>query len=106
MIDMGMNETGTEPGALRAEFEKLREELAGIRGLLASEATEHLSGAKAAAEGRLAALQAEVEKLAAEVKGHGSEVLHEIDRKVQERPLTSLAVAFGVGLLAAQLLRR
>jgi ElaB/YqjD/DUF883 family membrane-anchored ribosome-binding protein len=106
MTDVGLNEPETEPGALRGEFDKLREELAGIRELLTSEAAEHLSGAKAAAESRLASLQAEVEKLAAQVKGQGTEVLNEIDRKVQERPLTSLAIAFGVGLLAAQLLRR
>ncbi|MDA8052375.1 MAG: hypothetical protein M0002_20630 [Rhodospirillales bacterium] len=106
MIDMGMNESGTEGGTLHGEFVRLREELAQIRDLLTKSGAEVLSGPKAAAESRLAALQAEVERLAAEVKGQGSQVLHEIDRKVQERPLTSLALAFGVGLLAAQLLRR
>ncbi|HWA81307.1 MAG TPA: hypothetical protein VG848_13490 [Acetobacteraceae bacterium] len=105
MADMNMNETA-DPGVIRAEFEKLREELASIRKLLASEASEHFAGVKEAAEGRFAALQAEVEKLAADAKGQSKEVLHEIDRKVQEHPLTSLAVAFGVGLLAAQILRK
>ncbi len=105
MADMNMNET-VDTGAIRAEFEKLREELAGIRKLLNSEAAEHFSGVREAAETRFASLQAEVEKLAGEMKGQSKEVLHEIDRRVQERPLTSLAVAFGVGLLAAQVLRR
>jgi ElaB/YqjD/DUF883 family membrane-anchored ribosome-binding protein len=105
MADMNMNEMA-DPGVIRAEFEKLREELAGIRKLLGSEAAEHLSDVKEAAESRFATLQAEVEKLAADMKGQSKEVLHEIDRKVQERPLTSLAVAFGVGLLAGQVLRR
>jgi ElaB/YqjD/DUF883 family membrane-anchored ribosome-binding protein len=106
MVDMGMNETMADPGVIRAEFEKLREELAGIRKMLSSEASEHLSGVKEAAETRFATLQTEVERLAGEMKGQSKEVLHEIDRRVQERPLTSLAVAFGVGLLASQLLRR
>ncbi len=105
MADMNLNETA-EPGAIRAEFEKLREELAGIRKLLSSEAAEQFSGVKEAAESRFATLQAEVEKLATEMKGQSKEVLREIDRRVQERPLTSLAVAFGVGLLAGQILRR
>jgi ElaB/YqjD/DUF883 family membrane-anchored ribosome-binding protein len=105
MADMNMNET-VDSGAIRTEFEKLREELAGIRKLLNSEAAEHFSGVKEAAETRFAALQAEVERLAADMKGQSKEVLHEIDRRVQERPMTSLAVAFGVGLLAAQILRR
>jgi ElaB/YqjD/DUF883 family membrane-anchored ribosome-binding protein len=105
MADMNMNEMA-DPGVIRAEFEKLREELAGIRKLLSSEAAEHFSGVKEAAETRFASLQAEVERLAGEMKGQSKEVLHEIDRKVQERPLTSIAVAFGVGLLAAQILRR
>lgn len=103
---MSVNEAGTEPGLLRAEFERLREELASIRTLLTSGAAEHLSGAKAAAESRLAALQTEVEKLTEDVKGRSAEALQTMNRTVQERPLTSIAVAFGVGLLAAQLLRR
>ncbi len=105
MADMNMNETA-DSGVIRAEFEKLREELASIRKLLGSEASEHVSTVKEAAESRFASLQAEVEKLATEMKGQSKEVLHEIDRKVQERPLTSIAVAFGVGILAAQILRR
>ncbi|HUA76145.1 MAG TPA: hypothetical protein VMA86_00655, partial [Acetobacteraceae bacterium] len=67
MADMNMNET-VDTGAIRAEFEKLREELAGIRKLLNSEAAEHFSGVREAAETRFASLQAEVEKLAGEMK--------------------------------------
>ncbi len=106
MVDMGLNEAAAEPGVLRAEFARLREELASIREMLTTTGADILSGPKAAAESRLASLQGEVEKLAAELKGQGGEVLQRIDHKVQERPLTSIAVAFGIGLLAAQLLRR
>jgi len=106
MVDMGLNEAAAEPGALKAEFAKLREELANIREMLTTTGADILAGPKAAAQSRLASLQDEVEKLAAEMKGQGNEVLQRIDQKVQERPLTSLAVAFGVGLLAAQLFRR
>ncbi|MGH7050088.1 MAG: DUF883 family protein [Acetobacteraceae bacterium] len=106
MVDMGLDETVAEPGILKAEFAKLRDELANIREMLASTGSDMLAGSKAAARRRLSAVQDEVEKLASDVKGQGGEMLERLDRKVQERPLTSLAVAFGVGLLAAQLFRR
>ncbi len=106
MVDMGLNEAAPESGFLRAEFEKLRDELASIREMLATSGADMLSGSRAAAESRLASLQEQVGRLATEVKGQGNEVLQRLDHKVQERPLTSLAVAFGVGLLAAQLFRR
>ncbi|MGH7069357.1 MAG: DUF883 family protein [Acetobacteraceae bacterium] len=106
MVDMGLDETVAEPGILRAEFARLRDELASIREMLTTTGSDMLAGSRAAAESRLASLQDEVEKLAHEVKGQSSEMLRRVDRKVQERPLTSIAVAFGVGLLAAQLLRR
>lgn len=107
MVDMGLNEATTaESGFLNAEFARLRDELASIREMLTTSGADMIAGTKAAAESRLASLQDEVGKLAAEVKGQGNEVLRRLDHKVQERPLTSLAVAFGVGLLAAQLFRR
>lgn len=106
MVDMGLDETVAEPGMLKGEFAKLREELASIREMLASTGSDMLAGSRAAAQRRLSALQDEVEKLASDVKDQGGEMLERLDRKVQERPLTSLAVAFGVGLLAAQLFRR
>jgi len=110
MNDLGVNETGTDAGTIRAEFDKLREELARIRDMITSSlrdsGAEILSANKAAAESRLSALQAEVQKLAAQVKGQGTEMLQQIDHQIQDRPLTSLFVAFGVGVLAAQLLRR
>lgn len=106
MVDMGLDETVAEPGMLRSEFARLRDELASIREMLTTTGSDMLAGSRAAAESRLAALQDEVEKLAHDVKGHSGEMLRRVDRKVQERPLTSIAVAFGVGLLAAQLLRR
>ncbi|MGH7104603.1 MAG: DUF883 family protein [Acetobacteraceae bacterium] len=106
MVDMGLDDTVGEPGVLKAEFAKLREELATIREMLASTGSDMLAGSRDAAQRRLSALQDEVGKLASDVKDQGGEMLERLDHKVQERPLTSLAVAFGVGLLAAQLLRR
>ncbi|MGH7078883.1 MAG: DUF883 family protein [Acetobacteraceae bacterium] len=106
MVDMGLDETVAEPGVLKAEFAKLREELATIREMLTATGSDMLAGSKAAARRRLSAVQGEVERLASDLQDQGGEMLERLDHKVQERPLTSLAVAFGVGLLAAQLLRR
>lgn len=116
MVDMTLNEaaasvketvqeSAADSGVFR-EFAKLREDLAHLRDALATTGADMLAESKAAAGNRLAELQDEVEKLASQVRGQGGEMLQRIDTKVQERPLTSIAVAFGIGLLAAQLLRR
>ena len=50
-------------------------------------------------------LQSEVDRIVAEVRRQGLEAQARLERNVHERPLTSLAIAFGVGFIAAKILR-
>lgn len=102
MADSDMSEASSEPGMIRMELERLREELAAIRELLATRGMH----AKSATESGISAVQDSLTRLKDDMKDHSSELARAFNSKVQDRPMTSLALAFGVGMLAAQLLRR
>ncbi|HUZ64473.1 MAG TPA: hypothetical protein VMU82_12290 [Acetobacteraceae bacterium] len=101
---------------VRAEFDRFREELAEMKAAMASiiaqakedfrPGSDAMSSLKTGVEHRIAALEGELEKLAGNMQDRGREAMNQVGARVQERPLTALAIAFGVGLIGAQLLRR
>ncbi len=96
---------------LKQEFNRFRSELAGMKDKLSDNATEALDQMgnylnRDAVSSRLAALEAEFDKLSGKVKDSSKVAVDRLEAEVTERPLAALAVAFGVGLMAAQLLRR
>jgi ElaB/YqjD/DUF883 family membrane-anchored ribosome-binding protein len=96
---------------LRHEFNRLRAELASMKDRLSGNASDALGQVNTYlhsddAAARLKALEKQFDELSAKLKVSGKEALGKLETKVEERPLTSIAVAFGVGLLAANLFRR
>jgi ElaB/YqjD/DUF883 family membrane-anchored ribosome-binding protein len=96
---------------LKQEFNRFRAELYGAKDKLGSGATEALDQISAYLNGsglssRIASLESELGYLTGKLKGTGKEAVTRIEKEVEQRPLTSIAIAFGVGLLAAQLFRR
>jgi len=96
---------------LRQEFSRFRDELAGMKdkiGAGASEALDeiagYLNGQNVAS--KLSALESEIENLTARLRDSGKLAVTKLETQVNNRPITSIAAAFGLGLLAAQLLRR
>lgn len=93
---------------LKQEFNRFRSELSEKLGPHAAEAlaqmNAYLEGGNVTS--RVSALEAEFEQLAGRLKGTGQDAMARLERGVEARPFTSLAVAFGVGVVAAQLLRR
>ncbi len=55
---------------------------------------------------RIGTLEAEFENLAGRLKGTSKDAVDKLGHEIEARPFTSLAVAFGVGVLASQFLRR
>jgi ElaB/YqjD/DUF883 family membrane-anchored ribosome-binding protein len=51
-------------------------------------------------------LEAEFESLAGRAKDSGKVAVKKLEAQVNERPIASVALAFGAGLLAAQFFRR
>jgi ElaB/YqjD/DUF883 family membrane-anchored ribosome-binding protein len=103
--------TGIDIDFLKSEFNRFRDELSGMKDKLGANASEaldqmgsYLNGAGVTS--RVAALEAELEALAGKVKGGSKVAVARLESEVSERPLTSIALAFGVGLLAAQFIRR
>jgi ElaB/YqjD/DUF883 family membrane-anchored ribosome-binding protein len=97
-----------EVDRMRGEFVSLKERLArrladGASAVADAVDNELSEGALAA---RLSALEKQFEAVAGRVKGTSKEAVHRLESEVSDRPLTSIALAFGVGLLAAQFLRR
>lgn len=92
---------------LKQEFHRFRSELGEKLGPNASEALaqmgSYLEGGNLAS--RIGTLEAEFENLAGRLKGSGKDAVAKLEHEVEARPFTSLAVAFGVGILAAQFLR-
>lgn len=102
---------GIDLDFLKEEFNRFRAELAGMKdkiGVNASEALDqmgaYLNGAGVSS--RIASLEAELEALAGKVKGGSKVAVAKLENQVSERPLASIALAFGVGLLASQFIRR
>ncbi|HQT45755.1 MAG: hypothetical protein B7X08_03285 [Acidocella sp. 20-63-7] len=96
---------------LRHEFNRFREELSTIKSKLGVQASEtvgqfneYLHSDDAAT--RLKALEKQLEELGGKLKDNSKEAAAQLEAKVVERPLASVAIAFGVGLLVSQLLRR
>ena len=70
---------------LKEEFNRFRSELAGMKDKLGSNASDALAG---------------------RLKGSGKVAVNRLETEVSNKPLVSIALAFGAGLLVSQLLRR
>lgn len=105
-----------DPGAididfLKQEFNRFRAELAGAKDKLGDNAAEALEQISAYLNGnamssRIAALESELEYLTGKVKSTSRQAVGRLETEVSAKPLASIAIAFGVGVLAAQFFRR
>lgn len=102
----GPRGAGDEVATLRAELERLRAELAGLTGSAKERPAAGATDASDGVEHAIGQLVDRIRRVADDVKGKGQENLDVLLEKVKERPITSLAVAFGAGLVLSRLLRR
>ncbi|HTJ90703.1 MAG TPA: hypothetical protein VL356_11055 [Acidocella sp.] len=93
---------------LKQEFNRFRNELGDRLGQNAAQAlaqmSAYLEGGNLAS--RVGTLESEFEQLAGRLRGTGRDAVERLGHEIEARPFTSLALAFGVGALAAQFLRR
>ncbi len=96
--------SAADVAALREELARLREDVARIAEALTGVGREKAEEAVAAGSAKLEELRREVERLTRELQTRGRDMVAGVEESVRERPLTSLMIAFGLGLLLSLLL--
>lgn len=96
---------------LRQEFEKLRASLGDATDKLGEGAHDALNQISDylnhdSLSDRLASVEDQLSGLGARLKDSSKEAVSRLELEVMDRPFISLAAAFGIGLIAASLLRR
>lgn len=111
MDDTGTNTCAPDTETLKRDFAKLRASLEGVKDKLGGNAHEVLERVSAYLDtgnlgARLDNIEDELSKLGGKLKDTGREAATKLEHEVTAKPLASVAIAFGVGLLAASILRR
>jgi len=91
---------------LRGDLNTLREDVRKLTEDLARAARTGAAVASEEAEAEMKRLRAELDELYRRALSRGQASLESIEEQVERNPLTSLAVAFGIGLLLGKLLDR
>ena len=92
--------------ALREDLDALRSDIGSLAATLKGMAGNAARSAGDAAEENVEELRQRLERLADEVRHRGRAASESIQRQVEERPITSLLVAFALGLVISRLFDR
>lgn len=91
---------------LAASLSRLRTDLDDVRHQLVRAGGETAGAARDAALEQVTAMQHQLEGVADEARRRGREAGDAIDRYVRDKPMASIAMAFGVGWVMARLFGR
>ncbi|MDB5366388.1 MAG: hypothetical protein JWM77_2315 [Rhodospirillales bacterium] len=89
-----------------SEFDTVRDDLTKLSSDIANLAASLKDGATDTAREQLAAARDRFERLTEEARSRGEEQLEGLAATIEERPLTSVLIAFGVGVILGRLLDR
>jgi ElaB/YqjD/DUF883 family membrane-anchored ribosome-binding protein len=109
--DDATNTAAKETEALKRDFSRLRASLDTVKDKLGNNAHEILDRVADFIDSthlgaRLDDVEDELSRLGGKLKGSGRDAAARVESQVTAKPLASIAIAFGIGLLAASLLRR
>jgi ElaB/YqjD/DUF883 family membrane-anchored ribosome-binding protein len=91
---------------IEGEFVTVKEDLAKLRADISNLSNALKDVTSDAVHDQIAMIRARIDTLTGEAKQHSRRTLDEVTDKIEERPLASVLVAFGVGLLIGRLLDR
>lgn len=94
------------PDDFEAQIATLKEELAKVKAQLASSGARSADAARKAAASGADHLRAQGEAALDDIRSNARDVEQQLVARVHEKPITSLAIAAGVGFLFALLTRR
>jgi len=109
--DEASKSTARETEALKHDFSRLRASLDSVKDKLGSNAHDILDRVADFIDSthlgaRLDNVEDELTRLGGKLKTTGRDAAARVESEVSAKPLASIAIAFGIGLLAASLLRR
>ena len=93
-----------EVDVLKAEINKLREDIASLASAVLGAAGDTLDDARDKVDGKAREAGDEFRGKINEGLDHGKQFMDDLDTRVARNPVGSVLVAFGVGLLIAKLL--
>ena len=91
---------------LEAEFDTVKDDLVKLRADIASLTHALKDASSETVQERLASVRERVSAFSDDAKSKGLESIDDLVKHVEEKPLSSILIAFGVGLLAGRLLDR
>ncbi|HET9146906.1 MAG TPA: hypothetical protein VFN77_02535 [Acetobacteraceae bacterium] len=102
--------------SLSAEFSRFQDEVSALKAKLAKLAGDTISDIqnnpgkladlRGSIEQKLSILEDDVNEFGTYLKSQGQGMVGMVTKQVADRPMTTIAVAFGLGFVAAQLVRR
>ena len=102
----GKNDDKAIPADLEAELAQLREDVARLTEQLARTGEHTISAARRAANEGAEQLRVKGEEAMDALRSNAGDIERQVTDTVREKPLTSLAIAAGVGFFLALLSRR
>jgi ElaB/YqjD/DUF883 family membrane-anchored ribosome-binding protein len=88
------------------DLDTVREDLAKLREDVANLATSLKGATSEALHEQIDAVRERIDRLSGEARQQSRRTLDDLTDKIEERPLASILVAFGVGILIGRLLDR
>ena len=95
-----------EMESLREDLAKLREDFAGVAEALKDAGHKKAEGAREGLADLLSSVREEIKGALDQARDKGKKSVENVGHQIEERPLTSLLTAFGVGFVLAKLLDR
>lgn len=111
-----MSSAKSEFKSLSKEFDRFQEEVGSLKAKLtklASDTIEEIQSnpgklldLRGSIEQKITLLEDDVSQFGRYLKEQGNEAVGSMSKQISERPVATIAVAFGLGFAAAQLVRR
>lgn len=92
--------------ALRADLKALRADVTGLMGSLKGAASSTVKEVAAGLSDTGEQLGGQIKETLSTLKNKGGDLTHNLEERVQERPLMSVLIAFGLGLVLSRMLER
>lgn len=99
-------EARVDLSSLKADFERLSQNLATLRQDLVKLGVDGAREVQEAGLAQIETLRRELDDVADRLRRQGQDALTQVERSVRERPLFSLLVAFGIGMILSRLFGR